>query len=298
MNRRTWLLFLGMCLIWGLPYLLIRVSVRAISPAELVFWRTAIGALILLPLAAHRHQLRVVLPSWGPLLGFAVVEIAVPWFLLSDAERHITSSLSGLLVAAVPLAGTVIAWATGYRQRLGPRQLTGLLVGLLGVGAVLGFDLGSMTPVAGAEMAAVVICYAIGPQILARRLSHLPGLGVVAWSLAFCAVAYLPVAIGQHPQTVPAGAVIGSVAFLGVVCTALAFIFFFELITHIGAVRATVIAYVNPAVAVALGVLLLHERFTGGTAFGFALILVGSGLATWVPGPGGPGDLAPVMAEP
>ncbi|HUY55663.1 MAG TPA: DMT family transporter [Candidatus Nanopelagicaceae bacterium] len=301
MTRRVWLLFLAMCLIWGLPYLLIRVSVRAITPAELVFGRTAIGAAVLLPLAARRGQLRVVLPHWRPLLAYTAVEIAIPWLLLSDAERHISSSLSGLLVAAVPLVGTALAWATGFRQVLGPRQLTGLLIGLLGVGAVLGFDLGTMTPLAGVEMAVVIICYATGPQILSRRLAHLPGLGVVAFSLVMGAVAYLPVAVWQHPRAVPSGEVMASVAVLGLVCTALAFVLFFELIRRIGAVRATVITYVNPAVAVALGVVLLHESFTAGTAIGFGLILVGSALATRVSPPprrDGQPTLGSVGAEP
>jgi drug/metabolite transporter (DMT)-like permease len=278
-------LFVSMCVIWGLPYLLIRVSVRSITPAELVFGRTAIGAAILLPVAALRGQLRSVVPHWRPLLAYTAVEIAVPWLLLSDAERHISSSLSGLLVAAVPLVGVAVAWASGYRQVLGARQVAGLLVGLLGVAAVLGFDLTTMTPLAGGEMAVVVICYATGPQILARRLAHLPGLGVVAFSLAVCALAYLPVAVWQRPRAVPSAEVLAAVVVLGLVCTALAFILFFELIRHIGALRATVITYVNPAVAVALGVALLDERFTAGTAVGFGLILVGSTLATKASGP-------------
>jgi len=300
LTRRAWLLFLAMCVIWGLPYLLIRVSVRAITPAELIFGRTAIGAAVLLPVAARRGQLRVVLPHWRPLLAYTAVEIAVPWLLLSDAERHISSSLSGLLVAAVPLVGTGLAWASGSRLFLGPRQLAGLLVGLLGVGAVLGFDLSTLTLLAGGEMAVVIICYAGGPQILSRHLAHLPGLGVVTCSLTLSAAAYLPLAIWQRPRAIPSGEVLASVAVLGLVCTALAFVLFFELIRHIGAVRATVITYVNPAVAVALGVILLHERFTPGTAIGFGLILVGSALATRGSRPArrdGPPTLAPVGAE-
>jgi drug/metabolite transporter (DMT)-like permease len=280
LSRKAWLLFVAMCVIWGLPYLLIRVSVHTVTPAFLVFMRTFIGACLLLPFAIWRRQLRAVLPFWLPLVAYTLVEIAIPWVLLSEAERTITSSLSGLLIAAVPLVGTVIARASGAQERLRRVQLVGLLVGLLGVSAVLGFDVGGMTVAAGLEMVVVIVCYAAGPQILARQLSHLPGLSVVACSLTLAAIAYLPIALIQRPDSWPPGKVVASIAILGVVCTAAGFIVFFQLIQQIGPVRATVITYVNPAVAVLLGVAVLHEHFTVGTAFGFALILCGSAFAT------------------
>lgn len=282
MTRRGWLLFAAMSIVWGLPYLLIRVSVVSVSPVFLVFGRTAIGAILLLPIAHLRGQLSPLLRRWRPLLAYTVVEIAVPWLLLSEAETRITSSLAGLLVAAVPLVGTVMVAVAGRRERLGRVQLSGLLVGLAGVVAVLGFDFRTMTVVAGLEMAAVIVCYAAGPQILARRLADLPSLGVVAASLGLCALGYLPVAIIAAPRSLPPQRVLAAVLVLGVVCTAAAFILFFQLIASIGAVRATVITYVNPAVAVTLGAAVLHERFTAGIGFGFFLILAGSVLANRV----------------
>jgi len=280
LSRKAWLLFLAMCVIWGLPYLLIRVSVHSVTPALLVFMRTAIGACLLLPFAIWRGRFRAVLPFWLPLVAYTLIEIAIPWVLLSEAERTITSSLSGLLVAAVPLAGTVIARRSGGQERLSRNHMAGLVVGLLGVAAVLGFDLGGMTIAAGLEMAVVILCYATGPQILARGLADLPGLSVVAYSLGLAALLYLPIAVIQLPVSWPSEKVVASVATLGVVCTAVAFIVFLQLIRQIGAVRATVVTYVNPAVAVVLGVAVLHEHFSLGTAIGFALILAGSGLAT------------------
>ncbi|MHB1499783.1 MAG: DMT family transporter [Candidatus Dormibacteria bacterium] len=298
MSKRGWVLFGAMCILWGLPYLLIRVSVESVSPFVLVFGRTAIGAVILLPVAALRGQVGAVLTRWRPLLAFTVIEIAVPWVLLSEAETHISSSLSGLLVAAVPLAGTVMVTLAGRSEGLRKVQLTGLVVGLGGVVAVLGFDLRSLTLGAGLEMGMVVVCYALGPQILARRLSDLPGLGVVACSLGLCALAYLPAALLTVPRTPPPGTVLASILVLGVVCTAAAFILFFQLIAAIGAIRATVIAYVNPAVAVVLGVVVLHERFTPGIALGFGLILLGSLLANRARITGRPPDLPrPLLAE-
>jgi drug/metabolite transporter (DMT)-like permease len=279
MSRRGWLLFVAMGVIWGIPYLLIKVAVGGLSPVTLVFLRTAVAALMLLPLAAFRGQLRPLLPRWRLLLIFAAVEVAVPWLLLSTAEQRLSSSLSGLLVAAVPLVGALLAWGTGG-ERLGPQRLLGLLVGLAGVAALVGLDLHVGDAWALAEMAVVVVGYAVGPWILARYLSDAPGLGVTAASLALTALVYLPWAVAQLPARAPSGGVIAAVVTLSVVCTATAFLLFFALIAEVGPVRATVITYLNPAVAVTLGVLLLHERFTLGIAVGFVLVLAGSVLAT------------------
>lgn len=277
-----------MGVIWGIPYLLIRVSVESVSPATLVFARTFVGALILLPIAIGRREVGPVMRRWRPLLAYTLVEIAIPWLLLSAAEQHITSSLSGLLVAAVPLVGIVIVGIGGSGERVGRAQLAGLVAGILGVAAVLGTDLGGLSVVSGLEMAVVVVCYASGPQILARHLRSLPGLGVVACSLAPCALVYLPATLLSLPAKLPPARALASILALGVVCTALGFVLFFRLIAEVGAVRATVITYVNPAVAVVLGVALLHEPFRLGTALGFALILLGSALATRVVPPRGP----------
>jgi drug/metabolite transporter (DMT)-like permease len=279
MSRRGWLLFVTMGVIWGVPYLLIKVAVGGLSPASLVFTRTLLAAVLLVPLAAARGQLRPVLRRWPALLAFAVAELAVPWLLLSSAEQRLSSSLTGLLTAAVPLVGAVLGWATGG-ERLGPRRLLGLLVGVVGVAALVGLDLHVNDALALVEMFGVAVGYAVGPFLLARYLSDLPGLGVIASALAVTAIGYAPVAAAQLPRQWPAGKVIGSVVVLAVLCTAVAFLVFFELIAEVGPVRATVITYLNPAVAVTLGVLLLHERFTVGIAVGFVLVLAGSVLAT------------------
>ncbi len=284
------LLFAVLGILWGIPYLLIRVSVEAVSPATLVFARTAIGALLLLPVALSRGRMSAVLRRWRWLLTYTAVEIAVPWLMLSTAEQRITSSLSGVLVAAVPLVGAAISLRGSRRDHLGPPQLAGLLVGVLGVALVLGSDLGGLTASAGAEMAVVVVCYATGPQIIARRLADLPSLQVVAASLAACALFYLPFFVALHPARMPAAGPLAAILTLGVVCTALAFLVMFALIAEVGAVRATVVTYVNPAVAVILGVWVLGEPFRVGMGVGFALILLGSAISTRVsrPRPRGP----------
>jgi drug/metabolite transporter (DMT)-like permease len=278
MTRRSWALFAAMCLVWGIPYLLIRVAVRDLAPGTLVFLRTGIGGLLLLPFALRVGGFGRVLRRWRPLVLFTVLEMAAPWLLLSDAERRLSSSLSGLLIAAVPLLGAVIARLTGARERVEQRQLIGLLVGLVGVALLVGLDVGQVHLGALLEVLGVVIGYAVGPVVLTRRLADLPSLPVVSVSLLMVAIGYLPYAALRPPTGLPADAW-WSVIVLAVVCTALAFVLFFALIAAIGPTRATVITYVNPAVAVLAGVLLLDEDLTLGIGVGFPLILAGSVLA-------------------
>jgi drug/metabolite transporter (DMT)-like permease len=279
-TRRALLLFGLMSLIWGIPYLLIRVAVGEISPATLVFARTSIAALILLPIALLRTDFRSVLARWRWVVAFAVVEMGVPWVLLGSAEQHIPSSLAGLLVAGVPLVATVIAVGTGGRDRVGPTGVLGLLIGLVGVAAIVGVNLGSSNATALLEMALVVVGYALGPAILARRLAGLSTVAVMALSLSLCALAYAPIAVLQRPATVPSAGALIAVAILGVVCTAAAFLLFWALIDETGPVRATVITYLNPAVAALLGVAILSESFTAAMGVGFGLVILGSVLAT------------------
>ena len=294
MTRRGLLLFAAMSVIWGIPYLFIRIAVSDLSPAVLVFARTGIAALILLPIVVARGELRGLLRSWMALIVFAAVEIGVPWLMLANAEQRITSSLAGLLISAVPLVGVVIATSLGNREHLRVASIAGLLLGVAGVAAIVGFDLRVADWLALVEVGVVVVGYAVGPVIISRYLSGLPSMGVTAVSLAACAVVYAPVAAVQWPRSVPPADTIVSVAVLAVVCTALAFVLFFALIAETGPVRATVITYINPAVAAVLGVLVLHESFTFGMAAGFVLVIAGSVLATRRPRETAP---APVLSR-
>jgi drug/metabolite transporter (DMT)-like permease len=269
-----------MAFIWGIPYLFIKVAVGELTPATLVFMRSLIGASILLPIALARRDLAPLRPYWKWLLLYTFIEIAAPWFLLSDAERRITSSLAGLLIAASPSIAAVLAVVSGGSDRLDSRRIAGLLLGFGGVAALVGLDVRANDLGAIGQVVLVAVCYAVGPMIIERKLASLPALGVVASSLAITAVAYAPFAVTQLPTTLPSPSVLFAVAVLGVVCTALGFVVFFALITEAGAPRATVITYVNPAIALALGVALLGEPFTVGIAIGFVLIVLGSVLAT------------------
>lgn len=280
MSRRGALLFAAMCVLWGVPYLLIRVAVRQIDPAVLVLGRTAIGAAILLPLAAARGELAPLRRHWRWVAAFAAIEIGVPWLLLGIAEERVSSSLTALLLAGVPLVGAVIARTSGRRERLAGVNAAGLGIGLVGVVAIAGLDFGAASPAGLLEIATVAVCYAVGPVILTRRLRDVSGLAVISTSLAAVAVVCAPVAAFSLPAAWPSLHVTAAVVTLAVVCTAVAFLVFFALIAEVGPVRATVFTYVNPAVAAALGVGLLGERFTPAMGAGFVLVLLGSSLAT------------------
>jgi len=279
-SRRGILLFIAMCVIWGIPYLLIRVAVSEISPATLVFVRTGTAALILMPIVLGRHGLRGIRSWWLPLVAFAAAEVGIPWLALSSAEQNITSSLAALLVSAVPLLGVLVAPLIGSRHGISRAGIGGLVVGFAGVAAIVGFDLRASSGPALIEIGLVALGYAIGPAILSRYLSHVPSVSVIGLSLTLCAIVYAPLAAAQWPHAVPSTSVLASVAFLALVCTAFAFLVFFALIAEVGPVRATVITYFNPAVAALLGVAVLREPFTFGMGIGFALVVAGSTLAT------------------
>ena len=280
MSRRGWALFIAMCVIWGIPYLLIKVAVSDISPVTLVLFRTVIGALILVPIALARGNLGPALRHWRWIVLYTAVEVALPWFLVSDAELRLSSSLTGLLIAATPFVGVLLGRLTGSTDRFDARRLFGLVVGFVGVAVLVGLNVSARDLWAVGEIGLVAIGYAVGPLIISRKLAAAPPIGVVALSLVLPAIVYAPLGLSHLPAAIPPPQVLVSIGLLGVVCTALAFLLFFALIAEVGPVRATVITYVNPAVALALGVSLLGEPLTLGAGAGFALILAGLFLAT------------------
>lgn len=278
MTRRGWWLFLALGVIWGIPYLLIRIAVASIDPLVVAFGRTLIGALILLPIALHRGALAPVLRRWRIMIVFTVVEISGPWLLLGHAETRLNSSTAGVLLAVIPLITAAIGARLGH-ERLHGRRLVGLLVGFAGVAAIVGLDIHFSDFGAVAAVAFTALGYATGPIIISRKLNDLPPLGVVAASMVIAVLLYAPFAPMLWPAHATAGA-IASVATLGIVCTAIAFVLFFALIAEVGPARATVITYINPVVAVILGVIFLHEPLTLGMAIGFPLVIAGSILGT------------------
>ena len=280
MSRKGWILFGVMCLVWGIPYLFIKVAVGGVAVPVVVFARTVLGALVLLPLALRSGQLGDLRRYWRPLAAFAALEMIVPWGLLSQAERTLPSSLAGLLIAAVPIIGVVIARLTGGTERLSRRRWTGLIIGLAGVAVLAVPHLNGASGWPVAEVLLVAICYATAPLIAARKLAAVPALPMTVACLSLAALAWTPAAIVTWPHRMPSGQVLAALAALGIGCTAVAFIVFLELIREVGTSRAMVFTYVNPAVAVAAGVAVLGEPFTATMAASFVLILTGCLLAT------------------
>jgi drug/metabolite transporter (DMT)-like permease len=275
------LLFAAMGVIWGIPYLLIKVADGGVSVPVLVCTRVGLGSLLLLPAAIRGGHLRALNGHVRWLAAFTALEIVGPFALLSNAEKHLPSSTSGLLVAAVPIFSALLAWLTRSGDRLTTAiRWAGLAVGLGGVALLAGPGAGRGSVVPVLEVLGTALGYSIGPLIANRKLSHLPPVAVNTVCLGAAALVYAPFAALTWPRHVPSVQVLAALAALGAVCTAAAFLIFFRLIAEVGPARATVITYVNPAVAVALGVLVLGEHLTAAIGVSFVLILGGSVLAT------------------
>ena len=281
MSRRGWALFMTMSAIWGVPYLLIKVAVEELSPSSLVLLRCTLSAVVLLPWALARGEVRPVLRYWRPLLLFTALEMTGPWLLLAYAEQSLSSSLTGLLIALVPMVAALAGRLAGEQDRLDVPRLTGMALGLAGVAALLGLDLRGGQALAVGAVALVVIGYGTAPLIVTRSLSGVPSTGISAVALTLTAFVYLP--FGGPPllaDPLPSGRVVVAVVLLALVCTVAALLLFFALIREVGPNRALAITFVNPAVAVLVGILVLSEPLTGGMLIGFPLILLGCVLAT------------------
>lgn len=305
-SARAWGLYALMAVLWGIPYLFIKEAVDSFSPAAIVAGRTLLGAAVLLPIALHRRALRPALKLWPWVLAFGAIEMAGPFFLLSHAEQTLPSGLTGLLVATVPLFAAGVALARGDRTMLSPARALGLAVGFAGVVVIVaGPGLSVADPAtalaAVGEVLLVALLYATAPFIVATKLAHVPSLGTITLSLLAVGVAYLPFALlTQHEvPTIRSGV---SLAALGIFCTALAFLGFFALIGEVGPARAPLFTYVNPIVAILLGVLVLGESLSLGLLVGFPLVIVGCWLAATGgrlrPRAGARGDDLPALPEP
>jgi drug/metabolite transporter (DMT)-like permease len=282
MNGRAWLAFAALGFIWGIPYFLIKIAVTELAPLFVAWSRIALAAAILLPIAAHRGALRPALRHWKPVLAFAVLEFVIPFSAISLGEQWISSSVTGMLIAMVPLSIALISRFFGLHERLGPMRLFGLVCGLAGVATLLGFGT-VQGPLGWAGVGCMVLAtmgYAIGPLIVQRHLGPLDPLGPVAASLGFAAVILLVPGLFSLPRQLPSPAAMAAVATLGVLCTAIAMLLMFFLIREAGAARASVITYINPAVATLLGVLVLREPLGFSGLLAFVMILSGSWLAT------------------
>jgi drug/metabolite transporter (DMT)-like permease len=283
MTRRAWLAFAASSLIWGVPYLFIKIAVDHGVTAPVLAWgRVTLGAIVLLTLAWRAGTLATVWTRWRWLLAFAVAEIVIPFPMLAIGEERVPSSLAAIMVATVPLIGAILAIRFDHSERPTPVRALGLALGFGGVIALVGLDVaghkGELLGVGAIMLTATG--YAIGPMVVKHRLGGLDPRAAMGASLALASVILTPWAALDIPRHVPSAGAIGAVVVLGLVCTAAGFVVYAILIGEAGTSRATVITYVNPVIAVTLGVLLLGEHPGAGAVAGLLLILAGGWLAT------------------
>jgi drug/metabolite transporter (DMT)-like permease len=282
MSARAWTLFAAVSVLWGIPYLFIKLAVEDLSPVMVAWGRIVVAFAILLPYAIHKGALRGLGKHWKPLLIYSTVEIVLPWPLIGFGEQRVSSGLAAILIAAVPLVVALMALRVDPDERAEGSRLVGLLVGFGGVVVLLGLDVaGRPGELLGAfAILLAAVGYAAGPMIIKHRFGDLNPLGPVTASMGISGAVLTIPALGSAPSTMPSSDTIVSVLVLGVACSAIAFLLFFALIGEVGPGRATVITYVNPVVAVALGVTLLGESLGPSAVAGLLLILAGSWLST------------------
>jgi len=285
MSPRAWMLFAAVSVLWGIPYLFIKLAVDELSPAFIAWSRCAIAAAVLLPLAARAGALRG-LPRW-PLIAFATVELIIPWPLIGFGEQHVASSFAATLIATVPLFVIVISLRRRTAERPTPSRVVGLSVGLAGVAGLAGLELdGSGDALLGvAALLVAALGYAVGALTLKHAFAGSHPLGPIAGAMGVATVALAPLGLADMPAAAPSGEAIASLVILGLLCSALAFVLFLRLVIETDAGRATVITYVSPLVALVIGIPVLGEEVTVSTVAGLALILLGSWLATRAPAP-------------
>ena len=283
MTPRAWAAFAAVSVLWGMPYLFIKVAVEDdISPAFLSWARLVLGAAVLLAFAWQANVLGSLRGSWRWIALFAVIEISLPFPLIAAGEQHVSSSLAAILIAAVPLFVAILAVRFDRSERVTGRRLAGLFVGLGGVVALVGIDVaGEREELLGAlAILLAAIGYAAGPMILKAKLAAIDPRATMGASLAAAALVLTVPAALSAPDETPSGDALLAIGVLGLFCTAIAFVLWSVLITEAGPARAAVITYVAPVVAIALGVAVLDESVGPGALAGLLLILAGSWLAT------------------
>jgi drug/metabolite transporter (DMT)-like permease len=302
MTARAWWLFAAVSVLWGIPYLFIKLAVEDLSPVWVAFGRIVVAFAVLLPYAWKKGALRGLGRHWKPLLIYSVVEICLPWPLIGFGEERVSSGLAAILIAAVPLIVALMAIRFDHEERAEGSRLAGLVVGFTGVIVLLGLDVaGRPGELLGAfAILLAAVGYACGPMMIKHRFRDIDPLGPVTASMGISALVLAPFAAFTAPASMPSGEAVISVVVLGLACSALGFLLFFALIHAVGPGRATVITFVNPVVAVALGIVLLDEGLGLSAVAGLLLILAGSwlstggrtppGLMTRLPGRGRRGD--------
>jgi drug/metabolite transporter (DMT)-like permease len=268
--------------LWGASYLFIKIALDGgVSPAAIVFIRTALAAVALLPFALRRDAFRGLRPAIGWIVLVAAVQVVAPFMLISGGEQWIASGLAGVLVASVPIFTALLAPFFDRAESPDRGAVTGIVVGLVGVAFILGVDLsgGGRALLGGVMVASAGLGYAIGGFVVKRRLGGVDTIGTVVATMGVSALMSLPFAAIALPSSTPGAGPIAALLVLGVGGTGIAFIIFYGLIARVGPARASLVTYIAPGFAVFYGVALYGEKLTIGAIVGLVLIVGGSWLA-------------------
>ncbi|MEY4337465.1 MAG: hypothetical protein RL680_360 [Actinomycetota bacterium] len=282
MTRKSWILFGIVGFLWGIPYLLMKVAVADIPPPLIVAGRTLIGAAILIPIAIKKNTFKDAIKGIKYVIPYAVLEMVGPWILITSAEKEISSGLAGLLIATVPFFASIFSSLRGDHSVWQPKRIFGLVVGFVGIVALVGIEsiTGTSNPKAIAMVILAAIMYAYAVLMVTTNLPGVDGIAINGVAMGLTCLFYTPIAIATWPSNPVSTQAIAALVALGVFSTAIAFMLFFIVIVEIGVARGSLTTYVNTAVAVVLGIIILDEPITLGIIVGLPMVLLGSFLAS------------------
>jgi drug/metabolite transporter (DMT)-like permease len=276
-------MFVTVALLWGASFMFIKIAVRELAPATLILGRLGVAALtlaLIVPLLVGRRTIvEQVRANAGWLTIVGLVNMAIPFWLLSWGETRIDSGLASIIQAAVPIFNAVLAFGFFREVRVTGLRLLGVGVGFVGVALLVGAQPHGKA-IGALAVVGMALCYAVGQLLAARHLSHLSPPVVTLATISVSTLAALPFGIAQAPHHIPHWKTIGAILALGVPLTAIAFLLFYAMIAGAGAAFASLVTYVVPPIALAYGAIFLGERFGAAAIGGLALILAGVALGS------------------
>ena len=285
MSRKGWGLFALVGVLWGVPYMFMKIAVEELAVPVIVFSRLLIGALVLIPLAFHQKTITAALEYWPYIAFYAVLEMVIPWTLITTAQKDLSSGVVALLVATVPIWATLFAHHTGDSTAAHRTRIFGIALGFIGIAFLVGFeslnDVGNIRALIQVLMASVSYAYAV--NMITRKAPGASGIAINGIAMSLSALLFAPFALTHLPKTMPSTEAVMATIGLGIICTALAFWVFFLVLDEIGPARASLVVYPNTAVAVVLGIFLLDESLTLAIVIGLPMVLLGSYFASRKP---------------
>ena len=285
MSRKGWGLFALVGVLWGVPYMFMKIAVAELATPVIVFSRLLIGTLVLIPLAVHQKTIKDALKYWPYIASYAVLEMVIPWTLITNAQKDLSSGVVALLVATVPIWATLFAHHTGDSTAAHRTRIFGITLGLIGITFLVGIeslnDVGNIRSLFQVLIASVSYAYAV--NMISRKAPGISGIAINGLAMSLSTILFAPFAFAHLPKTAPSTEAILATVGLGIICTALAFWVFFLVLGEIGPARASLVVYPNTAVAVVLGIFLLDETLTLAIVIGLPMVLLGSYFASRKP---------------